>query len=114
MKVNKVEKIYPLSNMQKGILFHAIEDKNSDAYFEQIILDIKGYVDETIFEESFNEIMKRHEVLRASFNYKLDEPLHVILRDRKIKFSYNDVSNLDLNTKDLYMEKYIVDDKVKG
>ncbi len=63
MKVNKVEKIYPLSNMQKGILFHAIEDKNSDAYFEQIILDIKGYVDETIFEESFNEIMKRHEVL---------------------------------------------------
>ncbi|MGX5439997.1 non-ribosomal peptide synthase/polyketide synthase [Bacillus thuringiensis] len=114
MKVNKVEKIYPLSNMQKGILFHAIEDKNSNAYFEQIILDIKGYVDETIFEESFNEIMQRHEVLRASFNHKLDEPLHVILRDRKIKFNYNDISKLDLNNKGLYIEKYILDDKTKG
>ncbi|EJQ37641.1 amino acid adenylation domain-containing protein [Bacillus cereus BAG5X1-1] len=114
MKVTKVEKIYPLSNMQKGMLFHAIEDKNSDAYFEQIVLDIKGNINETIFEESFNEIMKRHEILRASFNYKLEEPLHVIMRDRKIKFNYDDISKLKPDNKDKYIKKYIVDDKEKG
>ncbi|NEY83022.1 amino acid adenylation domain-containing protein, partial [Bacillus sp. 3H-10] len=114
MKVQKVEKIYPLSNMQKGMLFHALEGTRSNAYFEQIVLDINGYINETIFEESFNEIMKRHEILRASFNYKFAEPLHVIMKDRKIKFKYNDISTFNSYSKDEYIESYIADDKQKG
>ncbi|WP_435541548.1 condensation domain-containing protein, partial [Bacillus paralicheniformis] len=59
----KVEKIYPLSNMQKGMLFHAMKDEASHAYFEQFIIELKGDVDERMFEESLNEVMKRHEIL---------------------------------------------------
>ncbi len=31
--------------MQKGMLFHALEDKNSSMYFEQIVMDIKGNIE---------------------------------------------------------------------
>ncbi|MGG3806589.1 amino acid adenylation domain-containing protein, partial [Metabacillus fastidiosus] len=114
MKVNKVEKIYPLSNMQKGMLFHSINGTSSNAYFEQMVLDIKGYIDETLFEESFNEIMKRHEILRASFNYKMDEPLHVIIKGRKINFNYEDISKNDSNYKAKRIERYLKEDQEKG
>ncbi len=49
------------------MLFHALEDKNSSMYFEQIVMDIKGTVDVDILEKSFNTIMRRHEILRSSF-----------------------------------------------
>ncbi|WP_156483870.1 non-ribosomal peptide synthetase, partial [Metabacillus fastidiosus] len=114
MKVNKVEKIYPLSNMQKGMLFHSINGTSSNAYFEQMVLDIEGYIDETLFEESFNEIMKRHEILRASFNYKMDEPLHVIIKGRKINFNYEDISKKDSNYKAKRIERYLKEDQEKG
>nr|WP_314464361.1 non-ribosomal peptide synthase/polyketide synthase [uncultured Clostridium sp.] len=111
---NKVEKIYPLSNMQKGMLFHSIGDKKSKAYFSQIEMDIKGEVDETVFEESLNEVMDRHEILRASFNNKMDEPLHIILRGRKIGFIYIDISHYEHEEKRKYYDNYKREDKEKG
>ncbi len=48
----EIEKIYPLANMQKGMLFHALENKNSKAYFEQTVMDITGYVDVEILKTS--------------------------------------------------------------
>ncbi|MEL4012530.1 amino acid adenylation domain-containing protein, partial [Bacillus velezensis] len=114
MSGKKVEKIYPLSNMQKGMLYHSIKGTSSNAYFEQIVMDIKGSINEAFLEESFHEIIKRHEILRASFNYKMNEPLHVILKDRKMKFNYMDISAVDLNDKQPYIENYLKEDRSKG
>ncbi|MFP3686086.1 condensation domain-containing protein, partial [Bacillus sp. SIMBA_026] len=35
----EIEKIYPLANMQQGMLFHSLENQSSGAYFEQIIIE---------------------------------------------------------------------------
>ncbi|MGO4964300.1 MULTISPECIES: bacitracin non-ribosomal peptide synthetase BacC [Bacillus] len=108
----KVEKIYPLSNMQKGMLFHAMKDEASHAYFEQFIIELKGDVDERMFEESLNEVMKRHEILRASFHHRLDEPLHVIIKDRHMKFDYLDIRGR--HDQDGVLERYLAEDRQKG
>ncbi|MFC8148507.1 bacitracin non-ribosomal peptide synthetase BacC [Bacillus paralicheniformis] len=108
----KVEKIYPLSNMQKGMLFHAMKDEASHAYFEQFIIELKGDVDERMFEESLNEVMKRHEILRASFHHRLDEPLHVIIKDRHMKFDYLDIRGR--HDQDGVFERYLAEDRQKG
>ncbi|QQP77975.1 amino acid adenylation domain-containing protein [Bacillus sp. TK-2] len=110
-----IEKIYPLANMQKGMLFHALEDKNSSMYFEQIVMDIKGTVDVDILEKSFNTIMRRHEILRAAFEYELvEEPRHVILQDRKVGFKYYDIQDESIEQKTKFIENYLQNDKQKG
>ena len=38
----KIESIYPLSPMQKGLLFHSIYAPDSGVYFEQITLNLQG------------------------------------------------------------------------
>nr|WP_283746656.1 non-ribosomal peptide synthetase [Bacillus cereus] len=110
-----IEKIYPLANMQKGMLFHALEDKNSSMYFEQIVMDIKGTVDVDILEKSFNTIMRRHEILRAAFEYELvEEPRHVILQDRKVGFKHYDIQDESIEQKTKFIENYLQNDKQKG
>ncbi|MBA4538759.1 amino acid adenylation domain-containing protein, partial [Bacillus aquiflavi] len=112
---SNIEKIYPLANMQKGMLFHALENKKSKAYFEQTVMDIKGYIDEEVLENSFNKIMQRYEILRASFEYEtVEEPRHVIIEDRKIIFRFFDIREKDTTEKDIFIKKYREQDKEKG
>ncbi|HDX9649186.1 TPA: amino acid adenylation domain-containing protein, partial [Bacillus cereus] len=111
----EIEKIYPLANMQKGMLFHALENKNSKAYFEQTVMDITGYVDVEILKTSFNKIMQRYEILRASFEYEIvEEPRQIIIADREIGFQYCDISERGTIEKELFIKNYREEDTEKG
>ncbi|WP_145625238.1 bacitracin non-ribosomal peptide synthetase BacC, partial [Bacillus paralicheniformis] len=110
-----IEKIYPLANMQKGMLFHAIEDHTSDAYFQQTIMDIEGYVDPAILEASFNDIMKRHEILRASYEYEIvEEPRQIIIENRSIDFTYFNIAKSSAQQQEMFIERLINEDRKKG
>ncbi|WP_411810134.1 bacitracin non-ribosomal peptide synthetase BacC [Bacillus paralicheniformis] len=110
-----IEKIYPLANMQKGMLFHAIEDHTSDAYFQQTVMDIEGYVDPAILEASFNDIMKRHEILRASYEYEIvEEPRQIIIENRSIDFTYFNIAKSSAQQQEMFIERLINEDRKKG
>ncbi|WP_275667432.1 non-ribosomal peptide synthetase [Bacillus swezeyi] len=111
----KIENIYPLANMQKGMLFHAIKDQTSSAYFQQIVIDLKGQIHADILEASFNDIIKRHEILRASFEYEVvEEPRQIISAERKIAFKSIDLTEHNNVQKEILTEKYLKEDKEKG
>ncbi|MED4404214.1 non-ribosomal peptide synthetase, partial [Metabacillus fastidiosus] len=112
---SRIEKIYPLANMQKGMLFHALENKDSKAYFEQTVMDIRGYIDTEVLKKSFNKIMQRYEILRASFEYVIvEEPRHVIIADREIGFNYFDLRDKNHSEKEVFIQKFREEDKVIG
>lgn len=92
-KKAKVQKIYPLSPMQEGMLFHYLMDKHQDDYILQTILDIEGPVNRELFEKSFNLLMGRHEVLRSVFLHeKVQKPKQVVLEKRQMKITYLEIS----------------------
>ena len=39
---SEIEQIYPLTPMQEGMLFHALLDPDSTAYFEQMSITLTG------------------------------------------------------------------------
>lgn len=49
----KVKKLFPLSPMQEGMLFHSLLDRESGAYFEQAMFTINGELDIEKFEKKF-------------------------------------------------------------
>ncbi len=51
--------------MQRGMLFHAPQDKETPGYFEQKAIDMKGLIDEGLFAATYTDITERHEILRA-------------------------------------------------
>ncbi|MCY8390895.1 non-ribosomal peptide synthetase, partial [Bacillus haynesii] len=111
----QIEKIYPLANMQKGMLFHAAMDQTSGAYFQQIVIDLKGRVHPDLLEKSFHEIVKRHEILRASFEYEITaEPRQIIARDRKTPFTSIDLTGENRTRQHRFIETYLKEDQEKG
>ncbi|MFB8733203.1 condensation domain-containing protein [Bacillus sp. SL00103] len=44
--------VYPLSPMQQGMLFHALLDQASQAYFGQVHMTLEGLTDGEAYEKS--------------------------------------------------------------
>ncbi len=84
--------LYPLSLMQEGMLFHALLETQSTAYFEQTSYLIKGNLDIEIFKYSLNELFKRHDVLRTVIVHKkVARPLQVVLKELEAAFYFEDL-----------------------
>jgi amino acid adenylation domain-containing protein/non-ribosomal peptide synthase protein (TIGR01720 family) len=91
-----VENIYPVTPMQEGMLFHALLEPGSNAYFEQLSWRIHGDLDIKAFEASWNKLIERHAILRTLFVHEgTDRPLQVVLRSRPITLREIDLRGPD-------------------
>ncbi|NOQ27954.1 MAG: amino acid adenylation domain-containing protein [Bacteroidales bacterium] len=102
-----IEDIYELTPMQKGMLFHAIHDPDSSAYFQQMSYRLQSDLSVKLMFSSFNELFKRHEILRTVFIYEnLEIPLQVVLKNRECGFIYEDIRRLSTEEKELYVADF--------
>lgn len=87
-----VKNIYQLTPLQEGMLFHALLEADSSAYFQQLSCEIRGHLDLAQFAESWNELVRRHEVLRSVFIHEgTDRPLQIVLKERKVDLTVVDL-----------------------
>jgi amino acid adenylation domain-containing protein len=63
-----IERIYPLSPMQQGMLFHASYTPEADVYVEQVTCVFDGDLDVAAFRRAWDAIVERHSILRTSFH----------------------------------------------
>ncbi|MDM8548422.1 amino acid adenylation domain-containing protein [Desulfobacterales bacterium HSG2] len=108
----EIEDIYPLSPMHQGILFHALYEKDSHTYFSQYSMRIHKNTEPHIFEDSWNELLTRHESLRSLFVVKnVSEPLQLILKQREIPFCYEDIRTIPESEHEAYVEQFRLKDR---
>ncbi|WP_181215980.1 non-ribosomal peptide synthetase, partial [Mesobacillus foraminis] len=114
MKDNKFEDIYSLSPMQEGMLFHSLLS-DSDAYFEQMAITLKGSLDLQAFEQCFNLMIKRHSIFRSVFLHEgVSKPKQVVLKERSIKVGFEDLSSKPSGVQNEVISTYKAQDKIKG
>ncbi|MDQ0273893.1 non-ribosomal peptide synthetase, partial [Cytobacillus purgationiresistens] len=107
-----IEKIYPLSPMQEGMLFHALYSKESNAYLEQIRLEIDKSINVQVFEECFNKLIARHDILRSIFIHEgVPRPVQVVLSQRMTKIISVNISHLNTQEQETYINTYLNEDK---
>lgn len=66
----KVAKLYPLTPVQEGILFHSLFEERSEAYFCQFCISLHGLLDLGVLEKSLTVLIDRHEMLRTLISHK--------------------------------------------
>jgi len=94
-QAKEIQDIYPLSPMQKGMLFQHLLEPESVAYFLQMDYRLEGPLERTHFKESWQEITRRHGILRTSFIHEgLPDPLQVVLKERSPQFIFEDLRSL--------------------
>jgi iturin family lipopeptide synthetase C len=91
-KIN-VQDIFELSTVQKGMLFHYLNEATSNVYNVQLAFEITGVFDFDLFKKCFQDVQERNEVLRSVFSWeKVNAPLQIILKACPLDFFYQDVS----------------------
>ncbi|MFF2290596.1 amino acid adenylation domain-containing protein [Peribacillus butanolivorans] len=93
---NEIETILPLTSLQKGMLFHSVENKSNSAYTVQFCLALKDEGNTSLLESSFKLLSFKHAALRLSFIVapSTGKEWAVVLKDRKIDFKVlNNYSN---------------------
>ncbi|MCG5104726.1 non-ribosomal peptide synthetase [Oceanobacillus alkalisoli] len=112
MSTTQIKDICPLSPMQEGMLFHYLNDEKSQLYHEHFIIDINGEFDQAIFQDSFQQLLKEHEILRAVFTYRNSkQPLQVILNDREMNIDFHDLTYLPKVEQEQLVEELIQKEK---
>ncbi|CAM2064435.1 Thioester reductase domain-containing protein [Sulfidibacter corallicola] len=114
-KKTNIQAIYPLSPMQKGILFHALREEGSDAYFMQLHGELAGRLDPEAFREAWLQVVMRHDVFRTLFVWKdRDEPIQVVLARIKLPWRVLDWRDLDAPERDARLASFLQEDRREG
>jgi amino acid adenylation domain-containing protein/non-ribosomal peptide synthase protein (TIGR01720 family) len=107
--------VYPLSPTQEGILFHYLYQQSSTAYIEQFSFQIQGKFNIEVFKESWNELVRRYDILRTAFVHKHTErPMQIVLKKREIGFDVENISSLKKEEQDSRIRNFKVQDRNKG
>ncbi|SHE68680.1 fengycin family lipopeptide synthetase D/tyrocidine synthetase-2 [Seinonella peptonophila] len=110
-----VQDLYRLSPLQQGMLFHYLNDPRSTAYFEQTSFQLTGKVDQHLLEESFQHLVNQYEMLRTVFLYEhVTKPMQVVLKERKVRLYFQDLSWLGQEEQQQYIEKFLTEQREKG
>lgn len=106
--------VYPLSPMQQGMLFHALLDQASQAYFGQVHMTLEGLTDGEAYEKAWNLLVERHSILRTRFAWEgLKEPVQLIQSEGSIHLTQHDVRHLSETDQKKTIERYLQSDRSK-
>src|SRR5262249_33131408 len=110
-----LEDIYPLSPMQKGMLFHALLAPETGVYFEQFTFGLRGGLQVEAFQRAWQQVVDRHPALRTTFNWgQLDRPLQVVHRQVRVPWELQDWRGLTDVDQRGRLEAFLETDRRRG
>ncbi|MEH2088584.1 amino acid adenylation domain-containing protein [Nostoc sp.] len=93
-KHDKNPSIQPLSFGQQGLWFINQLTPDSPTYNIPIVISLKGCINLAVLQDSLNEIIRRHEVLRTSFTVVDGQPAQVINQAPPLALVVEDLRSL--------------------
>jgi amino acid adenylation domain-containing protein/non-ribosomal peptide synthase protein (TIGR01720 family) len=86
-----VEDIYSLTPLQAGILFHALVDTETTAYFNQTQVRLSAVTDPRALGEAWQRVVDRTQILRSRVVWEdVDEPVQVVHHEVTVPIEYFD------------------------
>lgn len=109
------EDIYPLSPMQAGMLFHALFERQTQTYFEQVTCMIEGPLHLNAFTRAWDRVVARHAVLRTSFHWQgLAKPVQVVAPAAQIPWRMWDWREFDPEGREERWRRLLERDRAEG
>ncbi|NJN10675.1 MAG: amino acid adenylation domain-containing protein, partial [Richelia sp. RM1_1_1] len=89
--------VYPLSFAQQRLWFLEQLERGNPAYNISLAVNLNGELNVLVLEQSLNEIIRRHEALRTTFDTVNGQPVQIIAASLKLSLSViDDQKNIEL------------------
>ncbi|RQO73975.1 hypothetical protein DBR43_00780 [Pedobacter sp. KBW06] len=109
-----IERIYKLSGLQEGMLFHSIYDEEAGAYVEQFMGEITD-LNVAAFLQSWEYLLAHHSILRSSFHYdRFSIPLQCVYSEVELPLTMLDYRDMEPADQQKAVKAYEVEAKRKG
>ncbi|HEX6717100.1 MAG TPA: amino acid adenylation domain-containing protein, partial [Pyrinomonadaceae bacterium] len=103
---------YPMTELQKGMLFHSSFDQSSAIYHNVTSLRLRAPLYLKELRAAAAELIARHAVLRTSFNLtNFSEPLQLVHRTVELPFEVEDLSELSANAQNEFLDSWFEAEK---
>ena len=109
-----IEALYPLSPMQRGMLFHTLYAEAGDVYFEELHARIDGLRDTARFQAAWQALVARHAVLRTAFLLDWDPPAQIVFKDVATSWQIVDWRGIDATRQRELLDKLLVSERARG
>ncbi|WP_340203733.1 amino acid adenylation domain-containing protein, partial [Ascidiimonas sp. W6] len=98
---NIIEDIYPMSDIQQGMIMETLSASGSGIYHDQFVFPIKdSSFNIEIFEKAINLLIEKHSIFRTRFNFSdYKEPVQIVYNNVNVNVRYTDLSELFQNPK---------------
>ncbi|WP_052350263.1 non-ribosomal peptide synthetase [Paenibacillus gorillae] len=108
-----VEDVYPMSDIETGLLFHTLKNPGSLIHHIQFVYQAQfNNFDMTRFKQAVSFITDRHEALRCFYNIQdYDVPVKIIHKKIEMDINYCDISYLTDVEQEEWLLKYLEEDK---
>ncbi len=93
-KIQSTTDVHPLSFAQARLWFLDQLEKGNPAYNISFALRLQGAIDVTLLEQSLNEMVRRHEILRTTFSMVDGQPVQVITSSLRLSLPVEDYQSL--------------------
>ncbi|WP_339413595.1 amino acid adenylation domain-containing protein [Pseudomonas sp. EA_35y_Pfl2_R5] len=111
----ELEDAYPLSPLQKGLLFHSLLEGESGVYVNQLQAELTGPFFPEPFLAAWHAAVAAHPLLRTCVLWQgLDEPVQAVFRELELPVTLLDWSDLDESARQQALQKYCEDDRRLG
>ncbi|RDV11083.1 amino acid adenylation domain-containing protein, partial [Pontibacter diazotrophicus] len=111
---DQISRVYGLSPLQEGLLFHGLYDESAVAYVEQMSCRFSG-LDVERFQQTWKLLLQNHSILRTSFHYQeLDIPVQCVHDKVELPFTVLDYSKLSEEEQERQLTSFVEADKKKG
>lgn len=113
--LQEYEDIYPMSDIEQGMIFHSILNSETAMYHDQVCykLDIENF-NFNLLKEALCIITKKHNILRTYFNMSdFSSPIQIVSKKTKVDVEFKDISMLEDDEQNEYIEGFLVEDRKK-
>ena len=113
-EIETFEDVFPLSDIEYGMLFHSIKDEKYTAtYHDQFAFELTlPNFNKELFEQAFNYLVEKHEILRTGYhltNFK--EPVRVVRKNCQVNIHFKSLQNLNREGQQKHIEAFIEADR---
>ena len=110
-----VDKIYALSPLQEGMLFHALHAQDSDQYCVQLEWTYEGQLDPDVLKTAWDDLIHHHDILRTRFIWQaVESPIQVVEQNVEIPWFVEDLSPLNAKEQRKQLKAYALKDRLLG
>ncbi|MEM9212760.1 MAG: amino acid adenylation domain-containing protein [Cyanobacteria bacterium P01_F01_bin.150] len=115
MDKKNIADIYPLSPMQKGMLFHELLTPETGVYVPQVCLTFEGALDSDRLQQSWQQVLLQHPALRSSFHWeKRDDPFQVVYHRLLLPWQFEDWRSVPSEDQQAKLEAFLEGDRQQG